>query len=409
MATFRYTGRTSRGATVNGVLEAETPESLANHLFANGITPTDIRPAVGSQDVLRDLWQRLGGGRPKISDLILFSRQMHAVTHAGIPLLKGMQTLAASTPNVFLREALTRVIENLQAGRDLASSLSHHPEVFSRFYVSIVRVGEASGTLPVAFKRMYEYLGLEKRIREKLSVALRYPTTVVIAIATAIAVITVWVLPKFAPIFASLGDNLPVPTKVLLGVSAFVSTYWYVIAAVVLASAIGFRLYVRSEDGRYRWDRFKLRIPVTGNIVVKATMARICRSFALALEAGVPMTQGLSLISRAAGNEYLSEGVLALRNGIERGESLTRTAQTSGLFTPLAMQMITIGEETGSLGDMLLEVADFYEREVDYDLENLSSALEPFLVVAVGIMVLILALGVFLPLWDLAASGGGLT
>ncbi len=409
MATFRYTGRTSRGATVNGVLEAETPESLANHLFANGITPTDIRPAVGSQDVLQDLWQRLGGGRPKISDLILFSRQMHAVTHAGIPLLKGMQTLAASTPNVFLREALTRVIENLQAGRDLASSLSHHPEVFSRFYVSIVRVGEASGTLPVAFKRMYEYLGLEKRIREKLSVALRYPTTVVIAIATAIAVITVWVLPKFAPIFASLGDNLPVPTKVLLGVSAFVSTYWYVIAAVVLASAIGFRLYVRSEDGRYRWDRFKLRIPVTGNIVVKATMARICRSFALALEAGVPMTQGLSLISRAAGNEYLSEGVLALRNGIERGESLTRTAQTSGLFTPLAMQMITIGEETGSLGDMLLEVADFYEREVDYDLENLSSALEPFLVVAVGIMVLILALGVFLPLWDLAASGGGLT
>ena len=409
MATFRYTGRTSRGATVNGVLDAETPESLANHLFANGITPTDIRPAAGSQDVFQEIWQRLGGGRPKISDLILFSRQMFAVTQAGLPLLKGMQSLAASTPNVFLREALMRVIENLQAGRDLASSLSRHPEVFSRFYVSIVRVGEASGTLPIAFKRMYEYLGVEKRIRDKLSAAMRYPTTVVIAIAIAITVITIWVLPKFAPIFASLGDNLPMPTKILLGVSAFVSTYWYVIAAVVLASSIGFHLYVRSEEGRYRWDRFKLRIPVTGNIVVKATMARICRSFALALEAGVPMTQGLNLIARAAGNEYLSEGVLALRNGIERGESLTRTAQTSGLFTPLALQMITIGEETGSLGDMLIEVADFYEREVDYDLENLSAALEPFLIVAVGVMVLILALGVFLPLWDLAASGGGLT
>lgn len=409
MATFRYTGRTSRGATVNGVLDAETPESLANHLFANGITPTDIRPAAGSQDVLQDLWQRLGGGRPKITDLILFSRQMFAVTQAGLPLLKGMQSLAASTPNVFLREALMRVIENLQSGRDLASSLSHHPEVFSRFYVSIVRVGETTGTLPIAFKRMYEYLGMEKRIRDKLSAAMRYPATVVIAIAIAIAVITIWVLPKFAPIFTSLGDNLPMPTRILLGVSSFVSTYWYVIAAVALASAIGFRLYVRSDDGRYRWDRFKLRVPITGEIIVKATMARICRSFALALESGVPMTQGLSLISRAAGNEYMSEGVLALRNGIERGESLTRTAQTSGLFTPLALQMITIGEETGALGDMLIEVADFYEREVDYDLENISSALEPFLILAVGAMVLILALGVFLPLWDLAASGGGLT
>ncbi|NNC63651.1 MAG: type II secretion system F family protein, partial [Gammaproteobacteria bacterium] len=298
---------------------------------------------------------------------------------------------------------------NLQAGRDLASSLSRHPEVFSKFYVSIVRVGETTGTLPIAFKRMYEYLRMEKRIGDKLSAAMRYPTTVVIAIAIAVAVITVWVLPKFAPIFSSLGDNLPMPTRILLGVSSVVSSYWYVIAAIVLAAIIGFRLYVGSDEGRYRWDRFKLRVPVTGEIVVKATMARICRSLALALDSGVPVTQGLSLISRAAGNEYLSEGVLALRNGIERGESLTRTAQTAGLFTPLALQMITIGEETGSLGEMLIEVADFYEREVDYDLENISSALEPFLILAVGAMVLILALGVFLPLWDMAASGGGLT
>ena len=143
--------------------------------------------------------------------------------------------------------------------------------------------------------------------------------------------------------------------------------------------------------------------------IVSATMARICRSFALSLESGVPIVQGLNMIARAAGNEYMSEGVLALRNGVERGESLSRTTLSSGLFTPLAAQMITIGEETGALGEMLDEVADFYEREVDYELENISAALEPFLIVAVGVMVLILALGVFLPLWDLAASGGGLT
>ncbi len=407
MAVYRYSGRTARGDAVNGTLEAETPEALANHLFARGITPTEIAAAAGSSDVFKDAWQRLGGGRPKLTDLILFSRQMYAITKAGLPLLSGMRSLVASTPNVFLKGALELVIENLQSGRDLASSFSRHPEIFSKFYVSVVRVGESSGTLPTAFERMYEYLGMEKRIRDKLSTALRYPATVVVAIGIAISIITLWVLPKFAPIFAALGDNLPWATRVLLGVSSFASSYWYIVVAVGMSAFVGFKLYLRDEQGRYRWDKLKLRIPVVGPVASKATMARICRSFALTLEAGVPIVQALNMIARAAGNEYMTEGVLALRDGIERGESLNRVAQTAQLFTPLALQMIAIGEETGSLGEMLTEVADFYEREVDYDLNNLSAALEPFLIVAVGAMVLVLALGVFLPLWDLAANGGG--
>jgi len=409
MAAFRYSGRTSRGDSVSGVLEADSPESLANHLFERGITPIDIRAASASRDVLEDLWQRLGGGRPKLTDLILFSRQMHSVTKAGIPLLKGIGSIASSTPNAILRDALKRVVEHLQAGRDLATSLSRHPDVFSKFYVSIVRVGESTGTLPTAFKRMYEYLGMEKRIRDKLAAAMRYPATVVVAIAIALAVITLFVLPKFAPIFASLGDNLPWSTSVLLGVSGFFANYWYVVAAVALVSIAGFRIYLRNPDGRYRFDKLKLKCPVVGSIATKAAMARICRSFALSLDAGVPAVQGLNLIARATGNEYMTEGVLALRNGVERGESLSRAAQMLDLFTPLALQMLSIGEETGDLGELLTEIADFYEREVDYELDNLSQSMEPILILAVGIMVLILALGVFLPLWDMAAAGGGLS
>jgi MSHA biogenesis protein MshG len=404
MAMFRYNGRTSRGEAVSGALEAESAQTLANHLFARGITPTQIKESAGNDDALQDLWRRMGGGRPKTNDLILFSRQMFALTKAGLPLLKGMQTLAASTPNVFLKEALATVLENLQAGRDLASSLGRHPDIFSKFFVSIVRVGESSGTLPTAFERLYQYLGMEKRIKDKLSTALRYPATVMVAIAIAIGIITMWVLPKFEPIFSKLGDRLPWPTQVLMSVSSFTASYWYIILAVCMSALVGFKLYLRDETGRYRWDRFKLRIPVAGTITHKATLARICRSFALTMDAGVPMVQGLNLIARAAGNEYLSAGVLSLRDGIERGETLTRTAQTVGLFTPLALQMISVGEETGALGEMLTEVADFYEREVDYDLENISAALEPILIVAVGVMVLILALGVFLPLWDMAAG-----
>jgi MSHA biogenesis protein MshG len=280
--------------------------------------------------------------------------------------------------------------------------------VFSRFYISVIKVGESSGTLETAFLRLYEYLCMEKRIRDKVKAALRYPATVVAAIAIAIGIITMWVLPKFAPIFAALGDNLPWATRVLIGTSSFAAEYWYIVLAVLAAVVVGFRLFLRDPDGRYRWDKLKLRAPVVGPIVRCAGLAQICRSFALTLEAGLPVIQALTTIARASGNEYLSERVLALRDGVERGEGLYRTSQTADLFTPLALQMIAIGEETGSLGEMLGEVADFYEREVDYDLENLSAAIEPLLIVAVGAMVTVLALGVFLPLWDMAASSGGL-
>lgn len=405
MQTFRYTGRTARGEAVSGALEADSAEALADHLFTRGITPTEIKPVGGSQDALAQLWRLVGGGQPKIGDLILFSRQMHAITKAGLPLLRGMQSIAASTPNVVLRQTLEAVIGHLQSGRDLAFSLGRFPQIFSKFYVSVIRVGESSGTLDTAFLRMHDFLNTEKRINGKLKAALRYPAIVVVAIAIAIAVITMWVLPRFAPIFAALPE-LPWATRVLLGVSGFAAEYWYLVAGGVAAAVVVFKIAIREPAGRYRWDKLKLKVPVIGGVVRRASLAQICRSFALTLQSGVPIIQGLSMIARAAGNEYMTERVLALRDGVERGESLYRTAQNADLFTPLALQMISIGEETGALSDMLHEVADFYEREVDYDLENMSAALEPILIVGVGAMVLVLALGVFLPLWDMAGNAG---
>jgi MSHA biogenesis protein MshG len=408
MPVFKYNGRTARGDAVAGSLESDSAESLAGHLFARGITPTEIKPITVSEDAALDLWRRLGGGRPDLTDLILFSRQMYSITKAGLPLLRGLQSIAASTPNAILRETLAAVIEHLQGGRELSFAFNRYPEIFSKFYVSVIKVGESSGTLEKAFLRMYEYLGMEKRIRDKVKAALRYPATVVGAIAIAVVIITVFVLPKFAPIFAALGDNLPWATRVLIGTSSFVSSYWYVVAALLVAAVTGFKLYLRDPAGRYRWDKFKVAVPIVGGITRRAALAQICRSFALTLEAGLPIIQALGTIARATGNEFLAERVLALRDGVERGEGLYRTSQTAGLFTPLALQMIAIGEETGALGEMLDEVADFYEREVDYDLENLSAAIEPLLIVVVGAMVTVLALGVFLPLWDLAAGAGGL-
>jgi len=409
MPVFKYNGRTARGDAVAGSFESDSPEQLANQLFARGITPIEIKPVEASQDVVADLWRRIGGGRPTLTDLILFSRQMYSITKAGVPLLRGLTSIAASTPNVLLREVLGSVIDQLQGGRELSFAFGRFPDVFSKFYVSVIKVGESSGTLETAFLRMYEYLRMEKRIKDKVKAALRYPATVVGAIAIAIGIITMFVLPKFAPIFESLGNNLPWPTRVLMGTSTFVSGYWYIVLAMLVAAVVGFKLFVRDPAGRYRWDKFKLAAPIVGGIVRRASLAQICRSFALTLEAGLPAIQALNTIARATGNEYLTERVLALRDGVERGEGLYRTSQTAGLFTPLALQMIAIGEETGALTEMLSEVAEFYEREVDYDLENLSAAIEPLLIVAVGAMVTVLALGVFLPLWDMAAGAGGLS
>ena len=408
MPQFQYKARSGRGDLISGQLEAESQDALAARLFNSGVTPVEITVAAPkAEDITGDLWRKLGGGKPSLSDMTLFSRQMYAITKAGIPLLRGMKSLAESTPNPVLREALEQTLDSLQAGRDLASSLGRHPQVFSKLYTSIIRVGESSGTLPMAFLRMYEYLTMEKRITDKLKAATRYPMVVFAAIFVAIGVITFWVLPQFEPIFRSLGDNLPLPTRVLLGVSGFMTTYWYAIVAAGLAGVGGFQLWVRSPGGRYQWDKAKFRAPVIGPISQKGILARICRSFAVAMEAGVPIVQGLSIIAHASGNDYMTERVLGLRDGIERGESLSHTAATVALFTPLVLQMISVGEETGQLHEMLDEVADFYEREVDNDLNNLSAALEPLLIVGVGVMVLILALGVFLPLWDMAASAGG--
>lgn len=408
MPFYQYKGRSGRGDVIAGTLEAESPDALATRLFNSGVTPIEINPAsIADETTAGDLWRRMGGGRPTTVDLILFCRQMYTITKAGIPLLRGIKTLAESTENVVLRDTLEEVVSSLQGGRDLASAMGRHPHVFSKFFISIIRVGENSGTLPNAFLRMYEYMNMEKQINDKVKSATRYPMFVVIAIGVAIGVITLWVLPQFAPIFKALGDDLPWATRVLLGTSAFIINYWYVVLSAVIATIVGVKLWLRDDNARYKWDRMKFQIPVIGTVTRKAVLARVCRSFAVALEAGVPIIQGLNIIARAAGNEFMTERVLSLRDGIERGESLSRTAGTVALFTPLVLQMIAVGEETGAMHEMLAEVADFYEREVDVDLENMSSALEPLLIIGVGGMVLILALGVFLPLWDMAAAAGG--
>jgi len=406
MSNFRYRGRSARGELITGRLEADSIDAVAVRLLNLGVTPLDISPAAAQGTSVQDLLQRLGAGRPSTADLVLFSRQMYSITKSGLPLLRGLRGLALSTHNALLRDALHDVLHSLESGRDFASSLARHPDLFSPLFISMVRVGESTGTLDNSFLRLCEYLAQDQDVQDRVKSAVRYPMMVVGVIGLAIAVITIFVIPNFAPLFKVLGNDIPWPTRVIMGTSDTVRHHGVAIVVGMFLAIFAFKRHIGTEAGRYRWDRFKLKLPVLGELLHLSILSRVTRSLSISLEAGLPMIQALTLLARSAGNEYLSERLLRLRDAVERGEALSHAAGGAGIFTPLVLQMLLVGEETGELTRLLEEVSGYYQREVDFRLRNLTAMLEPMLIIGVGGMVLILALGVFLPMWNMIGKVG---
>ena len=401
MALFQYKARNSRGDAITGQVEAGSADAVASQLLNSGITPIDIQEIKTQGDWWQELMHRMGARNPTLDDLILYCRQMYTLSKAGVPLIRGISGLAETTRNIVLSDALRRIRIELESGRELSLAMSQYPNIFTALMVSMVRVGENTGRLDEAFLQLAQYLELERDTRSRVKMALRYPLFVLAAISFAIAIINIWVIPTFAQVFRGMNLALPWQTRLLIDISAFFVAYWPHLLVLLVASVVGLRYYVQTETGRYKWDKLKLRIPVTGSIMLRATLGRFARAFSMSTRSGVPLIQTLTVVARAVDNAFIGERLLAMRNGIERGDSLSRTAAASSMFTPLVLQMLAVGEETGAVDDMMEEVAEFYEREVDYDLKNISSAIEPILIIAIGIMVLILALGVFLPMWDL--------
>jgi MSHA biogenesis protein MshG len=397
-----FRGRDRSGRLINGELNADNPSAAATQLIQSGVTPVRIELAQAGSAAVAGAKLALFTQKPGLSDLMMFARQMYALTKAGIPIVRALRGLADSSRNPGMVTALQDVIDSLNAGRDLAGSLAKHPDIFPPLFVNVVRVGENSGKLDEAFQRLYQYLAFDKLTRDAIGKALRYPIIVLVAVAVAIAVVMGMVVPKFSKIFTTLGSELPGPTRVIIAVSDFTVEYWWLVAALIVAAVLAVRAWLGTEAGRYAWDRAKLKLPVLGGIVLRATLARFARAFTMTSRAGVPLLDGLHLISHAVQNEYVGEHIRAMREFIERGEALSRAAAATGLFTPLVLQMLAVGEETGRIDEMMDEMADFYDRDVAHDVENLGTLLEPILIIVVGGVVLVLALGVFLPMWDLA-------
>ena len=410
MPIFQYTGRNNQGQAVDGNIDANSVDAVASQLLNTGITPINISPADNENKPKESSSLNFDfskNKKPTLDDLVLFSRQMYTLMHAGVPIIRSITGLADTTRNQLLKKALHQVRQELEGGHELSTALAQHPAIFSHLFISMVQVGENTGNLDDVFLQISGYLDREKETRNQIKAAMRYPSFVLIAITVAMFIINMWVIPTFAKVFSGFGAELPLATRILLGTSEFTVAYWPFLLGSVLLFVFGTRYYVNTEKGHWQWDRAKTRIPIVGSIIKRATLSRFARSFSMALSAGVPLVTGLALVSRAVDNVYIGGHIAEMRNSIERGDSLTRTAASTEMFTPLIIQMLTVGEETGNVDEMLNEVADFYDREVDHEVKNLTTAIEPILIIFIGAMVLVLALGVFLPMWDLMSAAKG--
>lgn len=401
MAMYEFKGRNAEGRLITGQLDASSPDAAVNQLLGRGITPVDINLFVEQLSFSERFARATNSGRVDKVELIMFCRQMHTITRAGIPLVKGLRGLSASLRNYTFQQTLNDVVERLEAGVELSTAMRAHPKIFDNLFVSLVSVGENSGRLDLVFKQLSEYMERDLATIKSIKTALRYPSFVLIAISIAIVVINVKVIPAFAKLFSTFGAELPLPTRILIGISDFFVDYWLYLLVIIAAVVAWVYHYVRTPDGSRVWGRKKLRLIVIGDIIERASLARYARSFGLMLNAGLPLSNALELSARAVDNPYLGDKIRGIRAGVERGEGLFQTHLVSGMFTPLVLQMISVGEESGQVDALLAEVAAFYESEVEYDVKQLSDRIEPIMIVIMAGFVTVLALGIFLPMWDM--------
>ena len=407
MSEFLYKGRNDRGELVSGRVDGDSEQLVARMLLNSGVTPVRITACEAQPSLFETLDKKLQYKKPALIDLIMFCKQMHTLTKSGVPIVRAMNGLSETTRNPALQAAIRDIARNLESGHSLTQAFNQHSDIFSDLFISTVHVGENAGRLDLAFSQVGGYLEHELETQNRIKSAMRYPTMVLVAIGVAMIIINLFVIPSFSRVFESFHAELPLATRILVASSNAMIDYWPHLLIALVALGFLMQRYLSSDAGRYWWDRTRLRLPLIGGIIEQATLSRFTRSFEMMLNAGVPLIEGITIVSHAVGNAYVGDKVREMRNNIERGDTLSRTAAATGLFPPLVLQMIGVGEETGNVADMMNDVSEYYEREVDAALKNLSSAIEPVMILIIGVMVLVLALGVFLPMWELGGAAQG--
>lgn len=402
MPHFHYQGRNKFGDLIEGVIEAHHEGIVATHLSRLEITPVAIKKTA-KKILVKDLPKWVPFWRPKDTELSLFAKQMHSLLKGGVPINRALIVVIESSKNVVLRNALTNIILDLESGYPLARCFQKQGFIFPDFFTAMIDVGENTGKLEDVFLQIHYYLETDIITKKRIKSALRYPLIVLSAIVFALIVINFFVVPAFKGFFDSMDATLPGPTRLLIFVSDFSLAYWWLGILMMIVGVMIYLSLINKPRYRAMWDKAKLKLPIVGSIIHRAIMARLARSLAMALKSGLPLMEAIHVVAKSTDNQYITMKVLHMTKGLEHGESLSQTAKTSRIFSSMTIQMLMVAEETGNMDDNLLEVAQYYEEDVDYDIKRLNDMLEPILIGVIAVLVLILALGVFLPLWDLSA------
>jgi type II secretory pathway component PulF len=407
MGAYRYKARDERGSLITGSMDADNQRAVYTQLDDMGLFPISVSQDEANSSSFQSILDRFQ--HVKTDDLIFFTRQLHTIVKAGIPLISGLKALEEQTSIHMLKKIIKEVYQDIDKGTSFSDALARQKNAFPEIYVSMVRAGELGGVLDDILERLAGLLEFQMKTKEMLKSAMRYPVMVVSAIIAAFFILVFFVIPKFAVIFKNSKMELPLPTKIMLIINDIVQSYGAFVIAGIIMAVIGIVMYKRSEKGKVTWDRYKLKLPLIGQIFLKISMSRFAYMFENLIKAGVPIMRTLEIIARTVGNEYIALKISEIGTKIEKGRGISKPLKDSGIFPPLVIHLVATGEDTGSLEEMLKEVSAHYDREITYSVSRLAAWIEPILTAGLAVMVLFLALAVFMPWWNMmgAMKGGG--
>ncbi len=408
MPSFSYEAINENGLTVKGALEADSSEAAENILASQGLIPTKVK---AKEDTVYTGYASEGGGiwvrlkamtsSVKVGELIIFTKQFHSMLKAGVPIIRLLQVLEAQTPNPALRGAIARMSADIREGSTIFDAMERHPQIFPPLYRHMIKAGEVSGTVPAVLERLTYIIEHEAKIKSDVKAALQYPITVLIALGVAFIVLLTFVIPKFAQVFRSAGLDLPVPTKIAILMYNFLDNYWALLLGGIFAAIFALRRYFRTDSGRLNLDKLLLNAPLLGSMFQKAALSRFSSILAIMYASGVHVMTAMEIVSATIGNKAISNELDRVREKIREGQGIAQPLRSARYFTPMVVDMVAIGEESGNIEEMLREVTTHYDEEVAYEVKSLSEAIGPILMVGLAAVVGFFALAIFLPMWDL--------
>jgi type IV pilus assembly protein PilC len=406
MAKFQWEARSRTGSAQKGVMEASNQAMVEAQLKKYGFSGITIKDE--GKGMKKEL-KLPGFGRKKVQtkEIVIFTRQFATMIDSGLPLVQCLEILSSQQENRTFKDVLLKVKESVESGSTFADALSKHPAVFDKLYVNLVAAGEVGGILDTILNRLAAYTEKSLKLKKQIKGAMVYPATVMSIAVIVVGVILVFVIPTFAKMFAEYGGELPAPTKIVIGLSNFIVKYFILILIAIFGIVFGFKKYYATANGRKTIDRFALRAPIFGQLIRKVSVAKFTRTLGTLISSGVPILDGLDIVAKTAGNVVVEEAIMKVRQAISEGKTIAEPLQQSGVFPPMVVQMIAVGEATGAMDAMLSKIADFYDDEVDDAVGALTAMMEPLLMVFLGVVVGGMVIAMYLPIFKIAGTVAG--